>query len=401
MDFTQITTVLNSGSTGIFVSLVLSLAGFVTERKRSEKQATVDEYKEWLQSNKNKEFLEGQANLLLAIEGQDEQAQLLQSCIETVMRHIECHTEILSEIAEQTNLLPDMSSKINYMVDKLSQYDSPTVKKGQIAVCARVFDKLAEGLVGSGVKVMMKKQLADVNEGTIMVVWKLGTQSPQMMLVDFIGSIHANRISLILNNDASINLQVYDSEHKKIEVISGAYPACQHLVILAVWKSRHISLWINGDKQGEGTMSRNFDYLGPVCLFGMDIEDNLSADGVRWTLPGEDVGLNFKKDGIWHGSRLDSVMLWERALDDQEIAHLSADPFAMFRPRLCNNGKCPDCGSPVMIDRDGNNREPDERIKRLDGSRATREDFSPRPPAVWCVCTKCGRPCLSKEGFPV
>ncbi len=78
-------------------------------------------------------------------------------------------------------------------------------------------------------------------------------------------------------------------------------------------------------------MSKSFDYLGPVCLFGIDIEGELSADAVRWTPQGQEVGLNFVKDGIWHGSRFDTVIIWERVLAEPDIKTLAEDPWVMFR----------------------------------------------------------------------
>lgn len=77
-------------------------------------------------------------------------------------------------------------------------------------------------------------------------------------------------------------------------------------------------------------MTKSFDYLGPTCLFGIDIEGKLSADAVRWTPQGQEVGLNFKRNGIWHGSRFDAALLWSRVLEKSEIEDLAKNPWAMF-----------------------------------------------------------------------
>lgn len=329
MDFTQITSILNSGSTGMLVSLVLALADFISTRKNSEKRATVDEYIEWLLKQNHQEILDSQRDILAAIERSDETG-LPKSYVEKMLHHVEYHASILNEIVNHTILLPDMDSKLDYLVDQLSQTDSPALLKGQVAVCAKVLDILCKGILGSGVKVMMDRQF-NVDAGTIVVVWLLGTKSPHMMLADCVGSIHHNRISLILNNDASITLRAYDSNSLKVSVTSKCYEPCDHLVIFGLWKDQEISLWINGETQGSDSMSRTFDYLGPVVLFGIDIEGILSADAVRWTPPGKPVGLNFRKDGIWHGSRYDTVMIYEDALKENHIIKLSEDPWMMFR----------------------------------------------------------------------
>lgn len=329
-DFTQITNILDSGSTGIFVNLVLNVADFVSDRNGIVESASVDDYVKWLQKPINQNLFDELRNLLDVSGREDEQAMLVRTSIEKVILHVEAQKNRLREIVEQTKLLPDMNSKLDYLVNQLSKKDSSGLHKGQLAISARVLDILTKGVVGSGVKVMMGREISFL-EGTAMVVWLLGSQSPHMMLLDLVGDIDRNRISLILNEDASIGLRVYDGVGHRIEVKSGNYPPAHHLVILGIWKDRNISLWVNGELQGSSSMTKSFEYLGPTVLFGIDIEGKLSADAVRWTPQGQEVGLNFKRNGIWHGSRFDTVMLWNRALGKSNIESLAKDPWAMFR----------------------------------------------------------------------
>ena len=282
------------------------------------------------------------------------------------------------------------------------QRDAQLLPETHLPTAKQVLECLSQELQGAGVKQIIDtppRRLAD--QGTLLLLWKLGTQSPRLMLADYVGEVHSNRLSIILNPESSLTLRAYQKDGSVVDITSDAYEPHEWLVALAVWERPQVSLWVNGQQFGPSGLPTGFDSLGPLLLFGLDIENKLSADIFRWAPAEEEPGLNFLKDDIWHGSCWQLGILWERALNDQEIAQLSVDPFAMFRPRLCDNGKCPDCGSPVDIDREEHNREPDEGAKRLDGSRATREDYEPDPPAVWCVCTKCGRPCLSTEGLPV
>jgi len=329
-DFIQIANFLDSGSTGVFVNLVLSVANFVGERRSTEEPFSVDDYLEWLRKQGKQELVNTHSNLLCVLEREDEQARLVRNCIKTVILRVEDQRNRLGEIVEHTKLLPDMDSKLDYLVDKLSEKDLPSLREGQVAISARVLDILTKGVVGSGAKVMMGKEI-NAHEGTAMVVWLLGTQSPHMMLLDLVGDVKANRLSLILNEDASISFRVYDGASKEKEVKSKRYPSKHHLVILAVWKNLNISLWVNGELQGSESMGKRFDYLGPACLFGIDIEGKLSADAVRWTPQGQEVGLNLKKNGIWHGSRFDTVMIWNQVLEQSDIATLAEDPWVMFR----------------------------------------------------------------------
>ncbi len=329
--FTQIINFLGPESSGIFVTLVFNVADFIAEKKGAGKPAGVEDYLKWLREQDHQKLPVGLNSIVDAVDGKDEQAQLIRSSIETLIRHVERHTDTLQEILEQTKSIPEMNSKMDYIVDQLSKKTSPSLRKGQLAISARVLDTLSEGIIGSGVKIMLKKGVDVVDEGSAMVVWLLGTKSPNMVLFDLVGDILQNRISLILNDDVSISLRAYDDNGQKVEVQSRSYPPTHYLVILATWQGQRISLWINGEKQGSKLMSKGFDYLGPVFLLCIDIEGKLSADGVRWTPPDADVvGLNFSKDGIWHGSRYDASMLWNRALNEAEIGTLAEDPWGMF-----------------------------------------------------------------------
>lgn len=329
-NFTQIINILDSGSTGVFVNLVLNVADFIGDRNGIVESANLDDYLKWLQKPINQKLFYEQQNLLDASGREDEQAMLIRASIEKVILQVEAQKNRLREIVKQTKLLPDMNSKLDYLVNQLSKNDSSGLHKGQLAISAKVLDILTKGIVGSGVKVMMERGGLNIQEGTAMFVWLLGSQSPHMMLLDLVGDIDRNRISLILNEDASISLRVYDGVGHKIEVRSGNYPPGHHLIILVVWKDRNISLWVNGEFQGSSSMTKSFDYLGPTCLFGIDIEGKLSADAVRWTPQGQEVGLNFKRNGIWHGSRFDAALLWNRDLEKSEIEDLAKNPWAMF-----------------------------------------------------------------------
>jgi hypothetical protein len=329
--FVQIGRLADTGSTGVFVNLALDVANYVAEKGTSWADLNVDDYLEWTRKQREQDpSTAGQRNLLTVLEGEVGQASAVRACIERVIVAVKDQREQLATIMQHTKSLPDMDSKLDYLVEQLSKKDSLSLCEGQIGISARVLDTLTTGVVGSGVKIMMRNKI-NAYEGSAMVVWLLGTQSPQMMLLDLVGDVKANRLSVILNADTSVSLRAYDGGGIRRELKSDICLPEQHLVVLAVWKDHRLSLWLNGRLQASGSMSKGFDYLGPLCLFGMDIEGELSADGVRWTPEGENVGLNFMKDGIWHGSRYDSASIWERALEKPEIETLAQDPWVGFR----------------------------------------------------------------------
>ena len=329
--FVQIVNFLDDGSTGVFVNLVLNVANFVSDIDSTEKELSIDSYLEWVQKQREQDLVNEINNLLDVLKRGDEQAALIRSFIETIILRVKGQKDRLEEMVKNTALLPNMNSKLDYLVDQLSKKDFPTIRENQLAISATVLDMLTKGIVGAGFKGMMGKKV-NAHKGTVMLVWLLGTQSPNMMLLDLVGDIYTNRLSVILNEDASISLRGYDGVGNKYEVDSNAFPPECHLVIIATWKDQDLSLWINGELQGKEAMSKSFDYLGPVCLLGIDIEGKLSADAVRWTPPGQEVGLNYTKDGIWHGSRYDTLAIWERILEEPDIQTLAEDPWVVFRP---------------------------------------------------------------------
>jgi len=329
-DFIQIGSPVNTDSTRAFVDLVLNVSSFISQNKSSVGDLTVEDYMEWARKRYAQGFDSQQPSLLNVLEGEAGQASVVKACINDVMIAVQDQSDRLGEIISHTTLLPDIDSKLDYLIEELSRKESSLLREGQLAVSARVLSALNEGIIGSGARIMMQKRI-DPREGSAMVVWLLGTQSPHMMLLDLVGDIRTNRLSVILNENASIGIRAYDSAGKDIKLVSDRYSTGQRLVIIAAWKDCRLALWINGDLQASATMSRRFDYLGPVCLAGLDIDGVLSADAVRWSPEGEDMGLNFKKDGIWHGSRYDTLIIWNRILEEQEIKALAEDPWVMFR----------------------------------------------------------------------
>jgi hypothetical protein len=259
-DFVQIGSLSDTGSTGVFVNLALDVASYVAENETSSEDLNVDGYLEWVRKQCERDPSSSLRNLLTALEGEAGQASEVKACIERVMLAVKDQRDQLGAIVRHTKSLPNMDSKLDYLVEQLSIKDS-LLHEGQLAVSARVLDILTTGVVGSGAKIMMRNKI-NAYEGTAMVVWLLGTQSPHMMLLDLVGDVIANRLSVILNADASISLRAYDAAGNKRELKSDSYLPEQRLVVMAVWKNHSLSLWVNGKLEASGSMSKGFGYLG-------------------------------------------------------------------------------------------------------------------------------------------
>ena len=346
--FETMAKILGASATGTFVTTVLGLHAYWRERSKSKQEATIEDYREWLRRKENSELLGGQRELLTVIEAGNDNAKIAQDYLQRLFALVERHSFDVASICDHVQRLPSMDEKLDAMIEKLEGIDSPTVPKGQVAVSARVLDLLTSAVKGSGVRVTMEHKGDMSKVGTLFFVWLLGTESPHLMLADYVGGIHDNRISLILNPDTSLTLRVYDGAGNKQELVSSPNAKAEYLIAFAVWKERSVSLWVNNKEYGPVDMDTEFAYLGPPLFFGMDIEGTLSADGVRWAPDGEQPGLNFQKDGIWHGSRYDASAIWGRVLDEKEIRQQTEDPYAMWRLSDRNFGKAiADCDAAI------------------------------------------------------
>jgi len=318
---------------GVVVTFVLWTVDYLRDLRKErqlEQKATIDQYLEWLHRKRHAQLTENQQQILDRISENSEEARLARSYLDTVFKPLmEQQQETLEDIKRNTDQLPDMRDKLQEIVHQIGLRESIRTSGEQVAICCKVLDVLASGLSGAGVRIMMS-HVGMEPEGTITLLWKLGTKSPNLMLADYVGSLTHDRLSLILHSDQSVSLRGFDADGGAHEVRSRRYDGHWGLLITARWQSKHLELLIDGRPEGSVALPRPFEKLGPLFLLGIDVEGNLSADSVRW---GHDpTGLELTKDGICHGSRLILTMAHRRALEDKELLQLVEDPYCMIRP---------------------------------------------------------------------
>jgi len=330
------TNILNEGCTGVFVTLVIGLEAFLRDRRTSKARATIQEYVEWLRRDEHRELLQAQQALVDKLKEGGEQSEVLQAHLERILQTVLGVGDDLSEILRKVERIGDVDRKLDSLIAQL-----PSATPNQVIIDARVLEALTSGLKGSGIRVALKSPTPSIHEqGTLMISWKLGTESPRLMLADYVGGIHENRLSFILNQDASLSLRAYDGNGKFEEMKSRSHASSEYLIGFAVWQGRDLDLWTNDRRDGTVRMSAPFQCLGPTVLFGIDIEGVLSAQACRMSNSAmkmgmsyflDHYGLNLLKDGIWHGSRYDSQCIWSRPLDANAIHELTLDPFVLLQ----------------------------------------------------------------------
>lgn len=327
---TDLTQLLDRGVTGISVGLFISLLEYFRTTKNDKNNDSLNDFTRWLDNNRHSEIIEGQGVLLEILKSEGKDVDIIKCLVQQIISHMQSFEKQIEEIAHKVELIPSLVGKVDTIIDELSRKDTDSIKKGQVAICSKVLNIITNELVGAGIKVIQDSLASMASEGTIYVCWQLGTKSPNLMILDLIGSIDTNRISLILNEDNSVTLRVYDGVGKSFTKTSVPFPPSEYLVIFAAWNKNIFSLRINGSRQGEFIVDRPLEYLGPFCLFGMDIDCKLSAEEIRWAPPGQPVGLQLYKDGICHDSLLDQIFMWQRCLPEWQMDEFLSDPYLLY-----------------------------------------------------------------------
>ena len=318
--FQELLAFLNQGSTGV-VSLVIAMKSFLWERRQAGSQATIGEYLEWLRRQQHSELVEGQQELLQRISAENEEAEMTRDFLSDLLAQVAAVKSPLDEILEKVS---GNDAKLDLILEELSAANAP-LSEGQLAVSAQVLEALVAGVEGAGYRATLKYKGNNPREGTLGLVWRVGMKSPHMMLTDYVGGITDNRLSLILNPDASICLRSFDGDGNEYVISSPSFEKAQCVTPVATWKGRDVSLWVNGQHIGSKTMGCGFEYLGPVLFQGIDINGSLSAD--RVAIVDDPPSLAFEKDGVAHGSLLIMVKLWRVAHGSELIREFWQNPY--------------------------------------------------------------------------
>jgi hypothetical protein len=157
---------------------------------------------------------------------------------------------------------------------------------------------------GPGVVRDMRGVFSAPSPGTITLRWRMGKRSSDMMLVDFVGGVFENRISIISRQNRSIQVRVFDGLGRRKQITSRPYKPNTVLQIAVVWEKNSVTLWIQGKVIGNRVLLK-FSSNWLSLLIGIDIEGEASADKVRpgYTVDGI-TGLSLQKDHVSRGARL-------------------------------------------------------------------------------------------------
>lgn len=240
---------------------------------------------------------------------------------ENILKYLRKHLKADS-LHEQITLI---NNKLGQLASTLNIADISQKENHRLAVSARLLEIVSRNLEGVGVRVPnLNSAFKNPSEGTIGFRWRIGDKSPNMILVDFVGGVLENRISVILNSSGSLSLKVYDSLGSDLMATSKPYTSGSVLQVIVTWKNRKISFWVKGQLIARQKLRKIFNVPWALLLNGIDIEGKLSADTgqLGYMIDGE-LGLNLGKNGISAGARLNDVAVWDRELSSDVITRLS------------------------------------------------------------------------------
>ncbi len=311
---------------------MLTLIDFVQTRKTNDKNDDAESYTQWLINNQTALVIDQLDDLKYKLRNLTDNPEL-KDFINKMLSHMGENHNLLNEIENETSKIETIDDKLDFLIESLNKKESSVMKKGQVSVCVEVLNILSGGLKGAGFKTIMNHPVNPDN-GSLMFVWLTGSQSPEMMLVDYVGSIKSNRISVVLNKNTSISVKCYDSNSDEYVLTSPVLPIQSQLIVFVIWKQNNIQFWINDNLIGNINMNSGFDFIGPLFLIGIDIEGKLRADSLRWDPKNKvdsNSGYNLMRNGIWHGSNFETMLVLSQILNKSQIKKFVEDPFLLFR----------------------------------------------------------------------
>jgi hypothetical protein len=179
--------------------------------------------------------------------------------------------------------------------------------------------------LGPGAGIDLSKVKEPLSPGTLTLRWRMGKRSDDLILVDLVGGVFQNRISVSVTKNKSIQLKIFDAVGRKSQITSKPYSSATVLHVAVVWDAASISLFIGEQRIGTRRLFKSFTGNWRSLLVGIDIEGQMSikklnmgymVDGIR--------GLNLERDRKLKGARLTDVALFPSALSEKRIQQLAS-----------------------------------------------------------------------------
>ncbi len=162
-------------------------------------------------------------------------------------------------------------------------------------------------------------------------------------LVDFVGNLKKNRISVYITQTPQLIYQILtsDGKNEKIEVDISSWEKGKPYLIIVQWQTEknRIELFINEDNYEKIIPNLHFDKLGPIVFMGIDFEGNFPSDfktgGPSIAEGLKHIGMDeFKQENKKSVDKPDtkSSESIEKQLSIDEIKEISDRPYISIKP---------------------------------------------------------------------
>lgn len=218
-----------------------------------------------------------------------------------------------------------ISDQLESLYKVLVEGEQSNKEKHRLRVSARLLEIASRNLTRSGMHRRLGASFGSLSTGAFTFRWRMGDSSPEMMLVDLVGGVLEDRMSVILGHDGSIRLRAYDPFGQEAVISSKPCSPSSVLTIAVVWDDCTLSLWIGGKQIGSEALGNRFESPWVLLLAGIDIEGDLSADTcVQGYKVDGLVGWNLGKNGLGAGGRLGDIAIFDQALPPETITDLAS-----------------------------------------------------------------------------
>lgn len=217
-----------------------------------------------------------------------------------------------------------MSTQMDQLYNYLLGMEYSQKEKHRIEISSRLLEIASRNLVGVGMRSDIPSEFTHATPGTTIFRWRVSDSSPEMMLLELVGGVLENRISIILHSNNSLSLRVFDPIGRKIEIKSMPFLPRTFLIVGVTWSDTEIAFWIHGKLIGKRRLQSPFSDPWVMLLAGIDIEGNLSADTTNqgYEIDGL-IGLNLGKDNISHGAQMSHIAIYNHLFAIENFTELA------------------------------------------------------------------------------
>jgi hypothetical protein len=300
------------------VGFVSSVLRYFRTREQRSADTTIRDYVEWVRRQEHLQTTEGLKDIVDAL---DTNKKMFGELFSDIKQQV----DLLTRVASHVERLPKIEEHVAKLVAAMESEASNAKERHRLLVSLKLLDAIAGQAKGTGVSInSLPNPEAAAAGGTILLRWRTGDRSTDLLLAEFVGGVLDNRIGIVLNSDSSFLARVLDDLGSSSVIRSRPMGFDRHTHVAVTWTYEGFSLWVQDELAGTSRIPGGLRRLGPYLFVGIDIDGLIGATTIRqgYIVDGH-IGLNLERQGIWRGNKISDVALFNRVLPDDRIRELA------------------------------------------------------------------------------